>query len=101
MASQFTRPPVCPQCNADASEDFLILHSGVNLHGQGFVHQAWAGLRAQFTPDQARAHALRLLEAAEAAESDQCVLALLEKDIGLDRNRAVQIIGTLRQYRNS
>lgn len=97
--SQFTKlKEQCPSCNADASEDFICLHSGVTQE-RGFVHLAWSGNRAQFTPDEARTHAMRLLEAAEAAESDYMVLRLLRDRIGLDLPRAVQVIGDLRNFR--
>lgn len=99
--SQFEKPPTCPSCSADAGEDFIAMHSGVNYKREGFVHLAWGGLRAQFTPAQVRAHALRLLEAAEAAESDAAVLKLLEERVGVDRHRALAFIAELRSFREA
>jgi hypothetical protein len=100
--AQFEKPPVCPSCSADAGEDFIAIHSGVGgPRRNGFVHLAWASLRAQFTPAQARAHALRVLEAAEAAESDAAVLKLLEVKIGLDTPRSLGIIADLRNFRDA
>jgi hypothetical protein len=91
----------CPSCEADAGEDFIIMHSGVNHEGKGFVHLAHGReMRVQFTPKECREHALRLLEAAEAAESDAAVLRLLEEKILLDRPRAVSVIADLRNYRD-
>lgn len=98
--SQFEKGPTCPSCNADASEDFIVMHSGVNMQRRGFVHVAWGSLRAQFTPAQARDHAFALLQAAEAAESDAIVFRLLEKRVGLDPARAMAVIGELRQFRD-
>ena len=94
----------CPSCNADSGDDFITMHSGVNQEGRGFVHLAWgreSELRAQFTPAEVRQHALSLLEAAEAAEGDSMVLKLMTDRVGLDRPRALQIIGELRGLRDS
>jgi hypothetical protein len=43
---------------------------------------------------------LRLLECAEAAETDAIVLKLLTEKIGIDREPALRIIADLRNYRD-
>lgn len=100
--SQFSKPPTCPSCNADAGEEHISIHSGIGATNfKGFVHVAWAGLRAQFTPPQARVHAMRLLEAADAAESDQAVFHLLRKRVKLDAVQAAAVVGDLRHFRDT
>lgn len=92
--------PFCPSCS-DAGDDFILLHNGLNSEGKGFIHLAWGReLRIQFTPAEARQHALRLLEVAEAAESDAIVYRLLREEIGLDMQKATGVIGHLRQFRD-
>ncbi len=92
---------ICPSCNADSSDDFITMHSGVNQQHEGFIHLAWGkDLRIQFTPAEVRTHALRLLEAAEAAEGDAMVLRLLTDKVGLERTRALNVIADLRNYRD-
>jgi hypothetical protein len=91
----------CPSCSADASDEHIIIHPGLNAEGHGFVHMAHGReLRAQFTPQEARDHALRLLEIAEAAESDAIVYRMLIDKVGLDRVRAVNVIADLRNFRD-
>jgi hypothetical protein len=91
----------CPSCNADANEDSISMHSGVNHKGEGFIHLAQgASLRIQLYPAEVRTHALRLLECAEAAETDAIVLKLLTEKVGLDRERALYFISSLRNYRD-
>lgn len=93
--------PRCPQCDADASNDSIIMHSGVNEKREGFIHLAsGTGLRAQLTPAETRTHALRLLECAEAAESDAMVLRLLVDKVGTTQNQALQIVAELRNFRD-
>jgi hypothetical protein len=91
----------CPSCEADAGEDFVIMHNGLNAQGNGFVHLAHGReMRIQFTPQECREHALRLLEAAEAAESDAIVYRLLRDKMALDMPRALSVIADLRNFRD-
>jgi len=93
----------CPSCNADSGDNFITMHSGVNHERQGFVHLAWgreSELRAQFTPAEARQHALSLLECAEAAETDSLLLRLLEEKVGVGLERAFAVIADLRNMRD-
>ena len=57
-------------------------------------------MRVQLTPDEARQHGLRIIEAAEAAESDKIFLQMLTTKIGLELPRALAVIGDLRQLRD-
>lgn len=91
----------CQTCDADASENAITMHSIVNHEGKGFVHLAWGtNLRIQFNPAETRLHALSLLRAAEAAETDSAVLKLMMEKIGLPQSHALVIISDLRNYRD-
>jgi len=60
-------------------EDTIGITSGVNAQGKAFVTLEWGVRKAQLTPNEARAHALAILECASAAESDAAFLQLLEQ----------------------
>ncbi len=55
-------------------------------------------LRGQLSPDEMRLHALKILEIAEAAESDAAVLATYKK-IGLPDEMWAHFITLLREHR--
>jgi len=80
MAENKEEMLVCPQCEEDASDTEIAMHSGVSLRagGTGFVHLAWGknretGLRVQLSPDEIRHHAFRLIEGATVAETDAAI----------------------------
>jgi hypothetical protein len=93
----------CPNCNADSGDDRITVHSGVNQNAAGFVHIAWgreSELRAQFSPEEARQHALVLLAAAEAAEMDSMVIRFFMEGDG-NMVHGARFLSVLRQYRDT
>src|SRR5262245_46491786 len=55
---------------------------------QPLVEMSWGDLKAQLSLDEARQHAMYILECAEAAESDAFVFQLLTRDIiGTDEDQ--------------
>jgi hypothetical protein len=75
-------------------------HSGVNAKGEPFV-QLLRGTEifCQMDVTQAREHAQAVLEAAEAAEQDAFIMSFMQNKVGLDQNRAAQVLIDFRQYR--
>jgi len=63
-----------------ANPDTIGITSGVTGSGKPFVALEWGEKRAQLTPNEARAHALAILECAEAAEADSAFMAFCEKN---------------------
>jgi hypothetical protein len=74
--------------------------SGVNAKGEPFV-QLIKGTEifAQMDVNQAREHAQAVLESAEAAEQDAFIMKFMQEKVGLDRNRAGQVLIDFRRYR--
>lgn len=54
---------------------------------------------ATLSPKEARAWALNILQAAEAAESDEYLMFMLTQRINLDEQRAVAVLQEFREYR--
>lgn len=84
-------------------QDRISMASGCNPEGKPFVHYVWEGdtRKAQWTPDEARKHAMHLLHCAEAAEHDSCVFGFLVDELKLNRMQVAQVIGELRNFRRS
>ena len=83
------------------SEESIVMTSGVNQEGKPFVHYKWEGelRQAQWSPEEAKRHALGLLECAEAAIHDAAVFSMLTKDMELGVEEAAKFIGELRNHR--
>lgn len=78
----------------------ILTESGVNPEGRPFVAMMWGGERCQFTPAEARAFALVVLEAAEAALHDAAFVAWLQgPPLGLTLRQAAEVLAEQRQYR--
>lgn len=85
------------------------MESGISLFtGEPFVALRSSGtlptgetvtLRGQLSPDELRAHALRMLEVAEAAMSDHAVLGFLKADLELPEEAALAMVAGLRAHR--
>lgn len=71
--------------------------SGVNPEGKPFCHLSWGEQHGQLSPEELRAHALRALEIAEAAEMDAIVLEFL-KDLAPDAPLEHRVV-LLRRFR--
>ena len=83
--------------------DVTSMVSGRTL--EPFVQISWGNYHAQLTPEEARAHALIILECAEAAESDAFVFRWLTRDlIGTAADEAGEmqrIMDEFRQFREA
>jgi len=66
-----------------------------------WVTVEWGERRGQLRPDEARAHAVGVLEAANAAESDAFVMEVLMKDAALSLHTAFQALVDFRAWRTS
>jgi len=66
--------------------------------GKALINLEWGTEQGQLTSDEARAHALRVMEAAEAADQDLFFVTFLNERIGLDMPQCVQV---LREFRVS
>lgn len=75
--------------------------SGVNAKGEPFVQLVKDGdVIAQMTVCEARDHATGMLQAAEAAETDACLLEWLRTEIGLVGNAAPTLLLKFRACRS-
>jgi len=87
----------------DKKEDdgsMIWSHSIVSQQtGDGLVQLTWGDKKAQLTCEEARQHALVILECADAAESDACLVRFLGK-IGMEREDAVKILVDFRVFRH-
>lgn len=86
------------------SDDSIEILSGVSaFSGEPFVQVRWGRESGQLTPAEARMHALHVLEAAEASESDALLVAMLTdqdpEGLGLNMATASGFITELRQRR--
>lgn len=84
----------------DGENPMIWMTSGVADDGYPFCHMTWGELKAQFSVEEMRAHALKALEVAEAAQSDAAVFAFLKKELKLKTEEAGRIIYDLRNYRS-
>lgn len=85
------------------------MESGVSLFtGEPFVAVRTLGtldngravtLAGQLSPTELREHAMRMLEAAEAAVQDAALLRFLDDKLGLDKAAGGRIIADLREFR--
>ena len=66
---------------------------------QPYVVLTWGEKRAQLTVDEARAHALRVLEVAEGAEGDSFLVNWLEQKVGAEPAASAEMLKDLRRYR--
>jgi hypothetical protein len=81
-------------------EKTLWHQSGVAPTGDPFVQLILdEEIIAQMSPEAARDHARQITEAAEAAEQDAFIMDFMQRQIGLDINRAGQVLVDLRNYR--
>lgn len=76
----------------------LEFHSGVSaFDGSPFVMVQWGKQTGQLTPDEADAHAVAVIQAAQAARHDAAIMAELQESVGLDRNTAGHFLLALRE----
>lgn len=68
---------------------------------EGVVLLRWGAMAGRLSPDEARAHAARILEAATAADSDAILVRFLTDRLGQSIDTAAAILQDLRQLRES
>jgi hypothetical protein len=81
-------------------EEKITMTSGVSPEGKPFVHYLWDDKKCQWSPDEARQHALHLLAVAEAAEHDSCIFKFFRDKMDLDFAGAATVIADFRNYRS-
>lgn len=68
--------------------------------GTPLIKMQWGNESGQMTVEEARAHALHVLEVAEAAEYDAAYHRFLTEEMGLDDpEKAAYMVGLLREHR--
>lgn len=85
----------------DDPKDHVLWHqSGVSPTGEPFVQLLQDDrIIGQMSPEEARDHARAVTEAAEAAEQDAFIMEFMQKRVGLDFQRAAQVLIDLRNFR--
>jgi hypothetical protein len=74
--------------------------SGVNREGEPFIQLINGDkLIGQMSPEDARDHALAMIEAAEAAEQDAFLIWFVKTQLKGDEKMAVSLLGEFRQWR--
>ena len=83
------------------SSQSIEMSSGISHRtGKGFVSLAWGHEQGQWSVDEARQHAMRLLESAEAAQYDSIFVQWLLAAGLTDRiEKAAELLIMLRAYR--
>lgn len=92
-------PPQLKRKMPDEDDTRITMASGCNIDGKPFVHYHWAEKKCQFSPEEARQHALALIHCAEAAEHDAAVFKFLQERLESSREQAAAVIGDLRNFR--
>jgi hypothetical protein len=83
------------------SSENLWMESGVSARtSEPFIHMRWGDQSGQLSANQAREHALHMLECADGAEFDAAFVKWAQDDFGLEHERAVMILGELRKHRS-
>jgi hypothetical protein len=68
---------------------------------EGVVQLNWGDKKAQFSAEEARKHALRIIECAEAAETDAFIVDFFVKELNQEFNHAVRILVEFRAFRDA
>ena len=80
--------------------DDLQMESGVSAKtGEPFMHLRWGDQAGQFSPADARDHAMRIIDAAAASEFDAALVKALTTEMGLSYQEAVAFLGIMREQR--
>lgn len=83
-----------------SADSHLWHQSGINSRGEPFVQLILGDkVIAQMSVEECRNHALQMFEAAEAAETDSMLVEFFQGTVGLDLNRAVQVLLDFRKLR--
>lgn len=77
--------------------DSLDFSSGVSVFdGSPFVLVTWGNQEGQLTPDEADAHAVKVIQVAQAARHDAAIYAELRESLGVDEKSAAGFVAALR-----
>jgi len=88
-----------PTHQVDGDNSNIRVDSGVSLFtGDGYVSLKWGEQAGQLTIAEARAHALSILGAAEAADTDSALWRYL-KEGGASDEQAGGMLGAIRRNR--
>jgi len=78
----------------------LEMESGVSSRtGEPFMHLRWGDQAGQFSPEEARQHALRIIDAAAASEFDAALVKALTATLDMPYEDAVRFLGIMREQR--
>jgi len=92
--------PEGASAHIDPDASGIDVESGVSAaSGYGFVTLRWGSMGGQLTTREARAHALSILGAADAADDDAVVMRWLTTTMGLAVEAAAAVLGDLRRAR--
>lgn len=69
--------------------------------GEPLVELAWGDQKGQLSSAEARAHAYRILQAADAAESDLFIWRFMTDTIGVSTDAAARVITEFRKFRDA
>jgi len=67
--------------------------------GEPFVIMRWGSQAGRFSPDDARQHAYKILEAANSAETDAFLIHFLAEKVGLGREICAPVLRDFRTFR--
>ncbi len=67
--------------------------------GRPYVTLEWGTQSGQLTPNEARMHAMSLMEATDAAESDALIVKFLREKVGASDSAVVGVLSEFREYR--
>jgi hypothetical protein len=81
------------------AEQILITSLVGYKTGQPIVQLEWGDKKAQLTAEEARAHAFRVLECADAAESDLFLWEFATTTIGVTTDGAAKLMQEFREFR--
>jgi hypothetical protein len=83
--------------------DGMINVSSIVSHatGEAVIQFTWGEKRAQLTVEEARQHALGVLECAEAGETDAFIVEFFHKELGMAMEKAIEVLRTFRTYRET
>lgn len=83
-----------------SDQNLMYSSSGVSAFtGDPFVLLTWGHESAQMTPDEARAFALHIINAADTAENDALIVKVLQEVIETSHDAALMVLGIMRDRR--
>src|SRR5688572_21904936 len=68
---------------------------------KGYVKLAWGNESGKLTPEEARLHAFKVMEAAEAADTDAFMMEWLVSNLGIDFMKGLLVLREFRKFREA